>query len=109
MAQKIVKPATAQRFAKDYIGYLKNDLHLSIKKAFLFGSYAKRTSRLWSDIDVCVISDKFKRVDPLVYLWTRRRDIDVERGIEPVGFAPEDFIDESPLAWEIKKTGIRVR
>jgi hypothetical protein len=37
----------------------------------------------------------------------RRRD-DVLRGIEPVGFHPKDFIDEDPLAWEIKTSGIEI-
>ena len=42
------------------------------------------------------------------YLWTKRRRTDVLRGIEPVGFHPKDFIDENPLALEIKTTGIEI-
>jgi hypothetical protein len=63
----------------------------------------------YSDIDVCVISSRFSRkVDPYEYLWTKRRRDDVLRGIDPVGFHPKDFIDENPLALEIKTTGIEI-
>jgi predicted nucleotidyltransferase len=82
---------------------------LPIERVFLFGSHAKGKARRWSDIDVCVISPKFRdRSHAIEYLWQRRSDMDVENGIEPVGFHPKDFIDEDPLAWEIKTTGIEV-
>ena len=29
--------------------------------------------------------------------------------LEPHGFHPKEFIDENPLVWEIKQSGIRVR
>jgi predicted nucleotidyltransferase len=82
---------------------------LPIERAFLFGSHAKKKARQWSAIDVCIISPKFRdRCHAIDYLWKRRRDKDVEHGIEPVGFHPKDFIDEDPLAWEIKTTGIEI-
>ena len=80
-----------------------------MERVFLFGSHAKGKARRWSDIDVCVISKKFHdRCHAIDYLWVRRRDEDVEMGIEPVGFNPKDFVDEDPLAWEIKRTGIEI-
>jgi predicted nucleotidyltransferase len=82
---------------------------LPIERVFLFGSHAKGNARRWSDIDVCVISPRFRdRCHAIEYLWKRRSDFDLEHGIEPVGFHPKDFIDEDPLAWEIKTTGIEI-
>lgn len=82
---------------------------LPIERVLLYGSHAKGKARRWSDIDVCVISSKFRdRGQAIEYLWTKRSDDDVEHGIEPVGFHPKDFIDEDPLAWEIKTTGIEI-
>lgn len=97
-----------KEYIDDYVAALQNE-GLPIERVFLFGSHAKRRSRQWSDIDVCVISSRFgKKCDPYEYLWTKRRDEDVMRGIEPVGFNPKDFVDEDPLAWEIKRTGIEI-
>jgi predicted nucleotidyltransferase len=100
---------------KKVIGYVQAYLDvlekekLPIDRVFLFGSYAKKKARRWSDIDVCIISPKFRdRCHAIDYLWKKRRDEDVEHGIEPVGFHPKDFIDEDPLAWEIKTTGIEI-
>ena len=80
-----------------------------IQKVILYGSRAKGKARKWSDIDVCVISPNFKNKDPLEYLWLKKTDRDIEAMISPVGFRPKDFVDESPLACEIKRTGIEIK
>ncbi len=108
MAAKRTSLKKVKGYINEYIDALQDD-GLPIEKVFLFGSFAKGRTGHWSDIDVCVISSRFgKKVDPYEYLWTKRRRDDVVRGIEPVGFHPKDFIDEDPLAWEIKTTGIEV-
>ena len=62
----------------DYLQYLKDD-GLSIEKAFIFGSYAKGVQNKWSDIDLCIISSKFKKnQDLLAYLWTKKRNVDIK-------------------------------
>jgi predicted nucleotidyltransferase len=92
-----------------YLDVLEKE-KLPIERVLLFGSHAKKKARRWSDIDVCIISPQFRdRCHAIDYLWKKRRDEDVEHGIEPVGFHPKDFIDEDPLAWEIKTTGIEIR
>lgn len=106
MAQKVIEQRDARRYARDFVRHLKRSYRLPIERAFVFGSFAKGAQRDWSDVDVCVISKKFGKVDPLEYLWTRRRDIDIERGIEPFGIHPNDFVDENPIASEVKKYGI---
>jgi predicted nucleotidyltransferase len=76
---------------------------------FLFGSQAKGRARRWSDIDIAVISDKFKRKwnENEELLW--RYTIEVDSRIEPVGFTVKDFKEGlDPLIKEIKKNGIRI-
>lgn len=104
------KPAISEVIShvQAYVKFLQEEA-LPMERVFLFGSHAKGKARRWSDIDVCVISKKFRdRCHAIDYLWARRRDEDVEMGIEPVGFNPKDFVDEDPLAWEIKRTGIEI-
>ena len=66
-------------------------------------------AHLWSDIDVCIVSnDLNKKKWSQEYLW-KKTALLKHAIIEPVGFTPENFTDESPLVWEIKKTGIVVK
>jgi len=83
-----------------------NEIGIDIEAAYLYGSYVKRKQHKWSDIDVVIISSDFSedRFDERVRLTMIASEIDDR--IEPVPFRPEDFIDEDPLVWEIKKTGI---
>ncbi|MEK9130394.1 MAG: nucleotidyltransferase domain-containing protein [Patescibacteria group bacterium] len=97
-----------EKNALDYIYYLKKQ-GLSIKKAIIYGSYAKGNIHQYSDIDLCIISTKFKKIDALNYLWTKKRGKDIKAMISPIGFHPKDFINENPLVWEIKKTGIEIK
>jgi len=96
--------ALAIKLAKKFIIYLHNQ-GIKIDSAYIFGSYAKGTEHEWSDIDVAVISPDFSddRFEERIHLMKLSHDIDSR--IEPVPFRPETFIDEDPLAWEIKKTG----
>ena len=76
---------------------------------YFFGSRARGTNHKDSDIDVAIISPKFRNRFGRNYrkLWDFRRDIDFR--IEPHGFTEKDFKnDADPLAYEIRKTGIRV-
>lgn len=108
----VIKKTTkeiAKKYLEDYIDYLRYEKKTPIKQAYFFGSYTKNKQKNWSDIDVAIISDKFKgKIDPYEYLWLNLRDIDVQRGIEPVGFHPKNFTDQDPLVWEIKRHGIRL-
>ena len=107
MAKKRI-PKKINKDVLDYLEYLKSD-GLSLDKVFIFGSYAKGTQNKWSDIDVCIISSDFKeKEDPLIYLWTKKRMKDVKAMISPVAYHPRDFINEDPLVWEIKQTGIEM-
>lgn len=108
MAKKAI-PNKVQEQIDKYLEILKQD-KLPVKKVFLFGSYAKGTPHKWSDIDLCIITPKFKDSwKASNYLWSKRKIFDINYAIEPHGFTPDDFHDPSnPLADQIKKTGIKI-
>lgn len=107
MVKKTI-PKKVKVAVKNYIKELKED-RLPIQKVILYGSYAKGRASKWSDIDICVISQAFRKKDALEYLWKMKTKKDIKAMISPVGFHPKDFIDESPLVWEIKKTGKEIK
>ena len=78
---------------KEYKKILRAD-KLPVKDFYVFGSYAKGRQHKWSDIDVCVVSSKFK--NPWTALTYLRRKVPntLEWLIEPLGFSPKDFDDK---------------
>ena len=79
-------------------------------RLIVFGSQAKGSARSWSDIDVCVVSDRFgkNRHTERVKLMRARRN-DVLLDIEPHPYHPNDLNDKyDPLAAEIRTYGIQV-
>lgn len=103
---KITLPKEVKKDISDYIKLIKKD-KISIEKVIVFGSYAKGKSSKWSDIDVCIISPKFKEpFSALHYLL--KKSYKIKSIIEPHPYHPKDFVDENPLVWEIKKTGVKV-
>lgn len=108
MVKKKSLPKKIKKTIYQYLEILKKD-QLPIQRVFLFGSWAKGEAHKWSDIDLCIISPKFKSFSQaLDYLWPKRI-INKDAHIEPVGYSPKDFVDESPLVWEIKKTGREIK
>lgn len=81
---------------------------LDITAAYLYGSQAARTSYRDSDIDVAVVSRDLSgdRLEDWCRLNRVAAKIDVR--MEVIGFRPERFRDESPLAWEVKTKGIKL-
>lgn len=92
-----------------YINLLKAD-HLPISHAMIFGSHAKGTARKDSDIDVAIISPKLRNSSHSIrYLLHKAHELDTSQFyIEPHGFHPKEFVEENPIVWEIKKTGVSV-
>ena len=85
-----------------------NLLGIHVEAAYLFGSYARGKGSKWSDIDVAVVSSDFAhdRFEEGVRLMKLSSGIDSR--IEPVPFRPDTFVDEDPLAWVIKREGIKI-
>lgn len=90
---------------KKYIKYLKSK-GVKIEKAIIFGSYARGNNRDESDIDVCLISDKFGRDE---VGWLQRLLYEtgkIDDRIEPVPVSRSDFErNATPFITEIKKYG----
>lgn len=104
-AQKLKKIKKILRRYK----YILKKANFPVKKIILYGSYAKGDFKDYSDIDVCVISDKFSRNKDYyeTYLW--KKVLEVDRRIEPVGYHPSDFIPLDPLVNEIKRYGVEIK
>lgn len=80
---------------------------MDLKKAYLFGSYAKGIERDDSDIDIAVVvgkMDDFYSVQ--MQLMRLRRKIDLR--IEPHPIWDKDFNIQNPFAYEIQQTGIEL-
>jgi predicted nucleotidyltransferase len=92
---------------QEYIKSLRQH-QIEPELVYIFGSYAKGTSREYSDIDVAIVSNCLSgdRFDDGVRLMGFRWDIDLR--IEPHPFRPEDFNEDNPEAAEIMRTGIRI-
>jgi predicted nucleotidyltransferase len=90
---------------KQYILIIPKDL--GVKKAYLFGSFAKGSEKEESDIDIALVlenmPDFFYAQKQLMKL---RRKIDLR--IEPHPFKEQDFNSLNPFAYEIEKTGIEI-
>ncbi len=92
------------RYAK-----LLKSKNYSFSAIYLFGSQVNGTSHKWSDIDIAVISNKlehnYEKNRSLLY----EMRLEVDDRLEPHGFTESDFKnDVNPLAYEIRKTGIKV-
>lgn len=91
--------------AKKYIQQIP--ISMDLKKAYLFGSYAKGIERDDSDIDIAVVvgkMDDFYSVQ--MQLMRLRRKIDLR--IEPHPIWDKDFNIQNPFAYEIQQTGIEL-
>ena len=63
----------------------------------------------WSDIDVCVVSPRFKdEFEAIQFLLARRNKREVMAGLEPIGFSAKSFREGSSLIKEIKKTRVEI-
>lgn len=81
----------------------------SFNKAYLFGSYARKSERNDSDIDLALVIDDLDdetRFDIQVQLMLLAADFDIR--IEPHPISNKDFNQGNPFASEIMKTGIEI-
>ncbi len=89
-----------------YIQQIPNDL--DIKKAYLFGSYAKGLNKEESDIDVAIVIGNMTNFFSTQMLLMRiRRKIDLR--IEPHPIGESDFTNLNPFAYEIQNSGIEIK
>lgn len=106
--QNIKSKNEARKLVKEYSKVLKEN-DFPFEAVYLYGSHSYGKAKEWSDIDVAVVSDVFKknREKYELLLWKLRRGLDSM--IEPTGFTVEDFKENnSPLVYDIKKKGEKV-
>ncbi len=109
MAKKRVSKKVAN-IVKQYTQRLSEEEKLPIKRVMIFGSQATGKTHPWSDIDVCIISPKFKdTLKAIEFLLNKRKREEVLAGLEPVGFTEKDFSANSAFLNEIKRTGLELK
>jgi len=90
---------------KNYLKVIPPDLN--VKKAFLFGSYAKGKEQEDSDIDIALVIDGMTDFfSTQMKLMRIRRKVDLR--IEPHPIRENDFTEINPFAEEIQKSGIEI-
>jgi len=88
-----------------YIKLIPSDIN--VKKAYLFGSYAKGKENADSDIDIALVIDGMTDFFATqMKLMRIRRKVDLR--IEPHPIRENDFTEINPFANEIQKSGIEI-
>lgn len=83
---------------------------IPVEKVLLFGSYATGKAKYWSDIDVAVVSKKFKNYEFDEETHLRGIALDLSDDIEPHVFRRSDFTGAyvDPLASQVAKHGLEI-
>ena len=90
---------------KRYVDEISKEF--KIKEVYLFGSYAKGTNNVDSDIDIAVVLESdIDTIDLMVDLMMLTQNIDLR--IEPHPIKVNDFEEGNPFIDEIKETGLKV-
>lgn len=82
------------------------DEGVDIEAAYLYGSQATGLPHRDSDIDVAIVSPDLSGDQVQDWMRLNRIATRIDVRMEVIGFRPEQFRDENPLAWEVKTTGI---
>ncbi len=100
----------AKLIVQKFADHLKSN-NYPLKSVYLFGSYARGDFHKWSDIDVAVVSTKAIPIREQIeegaalHLLSHK----INNMIELHYFNEVDFNDDgSPLAYEIRRTGIKI-
>ena len=89
---------------KNYISHLEKN-HIRVRKAVVFGSYARGTADEWSDIDVALVSDDFEGVRYLDRSKIRKFTRECSSLLSPLPFKTEEFSDQDPFVRHILANG----
>ena len=93
---------------QNFIALVKDDIE--IEKVILFGSYAKGTYNLESDIDLAIISPDFKEedcIDNMAMLLYKANVLKAD--IQTIPFSIEEYEEPKGIMEEILKTGIELK
>jgi predicted nucleotidyltransferase len=106
MAKKYNKKIV-YRIINSYLTILRKN-KIYPRKVYIFGSFVKNKFTENSDIDLAIVSNRFKGdiIEDNLMLMRLRRDIDLR--IEPHAFTTKEFNVNNPFVREIIKTGKRI-
>lgn len=82
--------------------------NIPIKRAILFGSYAKGNYDDWSDIDLALVSDVFEGSRIKDRSKIRPITISISCDIEVLPYSTKDFTADDPFVKEILETGVKI-
>ncbi|HNR88433.1 MAG TPA: nucleotidyltransferase domain-containing protein [Spirochaetota bacterium] len=82
--------------------------NIRIRRAYVFGSYARGTYDEWSDIDIALVSDGFDGDRIADKNKIRRITLRAGSDIEPLPFTLDEFNESNPLVKEILTHGIEI-
>jgi len=91
----------------DYVNKLRKQI--PVEKVVLFGSYAKGTYEVDSDVDLAVFSSFFEsmsRVDGLTFLLMQALEYKLDIQAQP--YTMSDYVKQTGLVDEILRTGIEI-
>ncbi|MFY0546328.1 nucleotidyltransferase domain-containing protein [Brevibacillus composti] len=100
-------PAEVKRVVEEYVRNISQ--LIPVKKAVLFGSYAKGTFDEGSDVDLAIFSDYFEqmdRVEGIKFLLMHAMDYHVD--LEPIAFTEKEYAMKEGIVGEILKTGVEI-
>lgn len=105
----VYKKAQIEAIVADYVKKLGK--RIPIKRVILFGSYAYGRPVRGSDIDIAIVSDKFKRMDDIkriMLLSDCARYIECDVDIDPIGFTEKELknADYFEIGGEIEEKGV---
>ncbi|OGU18125.1 MAG: nucleotidyltransferase [Ignavibacteria bacterium GWB2_35_12] len=82
---------------------------IRIDKAILFGSYAEGKYDEWSDIDLALVSKDFSGSRFYDNLKVLDAALDIDSGISPMTYLPDDFTPDNLFVRDILRKGIQIR
>ncbi len=83
---------------------------ISLRKVFLFGSYAENRQHQWSDIDVALVADEFinfgyEDMKRFISILTKKN----YASIQPRTYSTSYFKKGDPFIDEVIKAGVEIR
>lgn len=94
-----------KKLVLEYVTELEKEIR--IEKVILFGSYARKAARDFSDIDILIVSPDFEGGTQRDYTLLDRAARKINPLIEAIPYSPRDFenFEKGDLIHEIRLTG----
>lgn len=100
-------PDKVKHTIKKFIDNLQEN-GVPVKRAILFGSYARGNYSEWSDIDLAIVSDIFIGDRMVDRDRIRLVKVSTSSDLEVLPYRTEDFTEDDPFVKEILETGIEI-